>query len=182
MAGAPPPEDGTTGLATDFSHVSLDQYSYTAHAGTSYVNHQAAGSSSADTYFPDTSDFYGSTTTQAPPPPPPPPPPHDPDKPWVCDFQYPDGRMCYKKYPRQCDLTKHQKNHSKPTACELCSEGAAEVKGLDRHYITRHPDSRQGKDARRKAREMKDAVCPVCNFDGNGRADNVRRHRKTKGH
>lgn len=77
---------------------------------------------------------------------------------------------------------KHQKNHTRPTACDLCPERFAEQKDLDRHYISHHPDTREGKDAKKKSRQKKNAVCPRCNFDGNGRADNVKRHREKKGH
>ena len=88
MADALPPEDGTTGLTDDFSDFSLDHFS----------SHDAdPGASNADAYILEPSDFYGSTTTQ--------PPPYDPKKPFVCNFQYPNGEMCYVNKPRQCDLT-----------------------------------------------------------------------------
>jgi hypothetical protein len=99
MAGAPPPEDETTDLVADFSHVSLDQFSpYNDDPGASYLSHQAAGASDADTYFPEPSDYNGSSTND-------PPPPFDPENPFVCYFQYQNGKMCYAKRPRQCDLT-----------------------------------------------------------------------------
>ncbi|KAK0737950.1 hypothetical protein B0T18DRAFT_237070 [Schizothecium vesticola] len=181
MAGALPPEDGTTGLADDFSHFSLDHFSldhfssHNANPGASYLSPQVAGASNAGTYFLEPSDLYGSTTPQ-------PPPPFDPKNPFVCDFQHPDGKMCYVKKPRQCDLTKHQKNHTKPTVCGLCDASVAEAKDLGRHYITHHPDSREGQDAKKKSKQKKNAVCPTCKFDGNGRSDNVKRHREAKGH
>lgn len=99
MAGAPFPEDGTTGLTDEFSHVSLDQFSsYNANSGASYLDHQAASALNADTYFPDPSDFYESTTTQ-------PPPPYDPSNPYVCSMYTSRGEVCNQAFQRECDLT-----------------------------------------------------------------------------
>lgn len=99
MAGAPFPEDGTTGLADDFSHVSLNHFpSYNADSGASYLDHQAAGASNAGTYFPEPSDFYEPSTTQPPPPP-------DPSNPHVCGMYTSRGEVCNLAFPRECDLT-----------------------------------------------------------------------------
>lgn len=99
MAGAPPLEDGTTGLTDDFSHVSLNHFpSYNADPGVFYLDHQAAGASNAETYFPEPSDFYEPTTTQ-------PPPPHDPSNLHVCGMCDSRGDVCNQAFPRECDLT-----------------------------------------------------------------------------
>jgi hypothetical protein len=99
MAGAPPPEDGTIGLVANFSLVSLDQFSsYNDNPDASYLSYQAAGASNADTYFPEPSDYNEFPTNE-------PPPPFDPMNPFVCGFQDQNGKICYAKRPRQCDLT-----------------------------------------------------------------------------
>lgn len=99
MSGAPPLEDGTTGLTSDFSHVSLNQFSsYNVNPGASYLDHQAAGASNGGTYFPEPSDFYEPTNTQ-------PPTPHDPSNPHVCGMYTSRGEVCNLAFPRECDLT-----------------------------------------------------------------------------
>jgi len=42
-------------------------------------------------------------------------------------------RPCKKVFTRQCDLRRHQKNHTKPSKCPKCSKGFPSPKDLERH-------------------------------------------------
>ncbi|KAK5661877.1 hypothetical protein OQA88_9985 [Cercophora sp. LCS_1] len=87
---------------------------------------------------------------------------------------------CEKVYRRLCDLTKHQRNHSRPIKCKYCKEegrevpGFAQEKGLLRHYKVRHQDRDEA-----KSEKVKDinAPCPVCGESM--RKDNMKRHFET---
>jgi len=80
---------------------------------------------------------------------------------------------CDKRYKLPYQLRKHERIHSKPCKCSLCSYSTAQRKDLDRHYWTTHenyarehniPDDKIG--------------CPYCRE--RGRSDNIRRHIRRK--
>ncbi|KAK1749338.1 hypothetical protein QBC47DRAFT_152638 [Echria macrotheca] len=96
------------------------------------------------------------------------------DNNYVCELQNKHGNLCGKKFPRQCDLTKHQKNHSRPTPCEHCPLGFAERKDLERHMNTHHPY-----EAAVEGLKKDEKLCPLmCGYKG--RADNLKRHVEKK--
>ncbi|KAK4232933.1 hypothetical protein C8A03DRAFT_19887 [Achaetomium macrosporum] len=92
------------------------------------------------------------------------------DYPFVCDY---DG--CNKGFNRQCDLDKHQNNHTKRRKCEYCDAGGAETKDLNRHMWTHHPDL-----ARQLGVPREWDRCSKCGYAA--RKDNVKRHKDRKGH
>ncbi|KAI9891658.1 MAG: copper-binding transcription factor [Vezdaea aestivalis] len=54
-------------------------------------------------------------------------------------------RQCNKEFPRNCDLTKHEKTHTRPwkcsePTCEFATRGWPTEKERDRHYSDRHMD------------------------------------------
>lgn len=96
---------------------------------------------------------------------------------YVCDWQDEYGNLCGKKCPRQCDLTKHQKNHNRPTPCEICGHGLAEKKDLKRHMTKYHPNESAAKGIKKDEKPCPLIGCP----DGyKGRPDNLKRHVMTK--
>ncbi|KAL2132275.1 hypothetical protein VTI74DRAFT_3989 [Chaetomium olivicolor] len=96
--------------------------------------------------------------------------PTDPEEPFACTE---DG--CSNRYRRQCDLDKHMNNHIKPRHCKLCPFRGAENKDLNRHMWSNHPDV-----ARKWGVPREEEQCPVCGH--RARKDNMKRHRKMKGH
>lgn len=185
MTSVPPGDDETTSFAANPSHVNLDNLSYDATADPGPSNHfPLPGVSSLGAHFPETSDLYGDyyspstqdlTDIQAAAP-------VDPQKPWVCRMMTSKGEVCSKAYSRQCDLTKHQKNHTRPCLCLYCNKGFGENKELDRHYRSQHSGTPLAMEAKDRGKSRKNAVCPQCGYEGNGRSDNVTRHMEKKGH
>ncbi|KAK3348745.1 hypothetical protein B0T25DRAFT_228818 [Lasiosphaeria hispida] len=88
----------------------------------------------------------------------------------VCGFDAGSG-PCGRKFPRKCDLKKHQKNHKRPTKCPYCGEGFAENKDLRRHERVHHSSEVGTRGA--------DFSCPSCPYVTN-RDDNLKRHCNTK--
>ncbi|KAK3997839.1 hypothetical protein QBC44DRAFT_46142 [Cladorrhinum sp. PSN332] len=84
-------------------------------------------------------------------------------------------------FSRPCDLRKHQNNHTRPRACDICPESDdprrpsrfAERKDLHRHYWTNHPDYARGNNIPNDRME-----CPFCTYKS--RSDNVLRHIEKK--
>ncbi|KAK0666629.1 hypothetical protein QBC41DRAFT_397822 [Cercophora samala] len=70
------------------------------------------------------------------------------------------------------ELRKHQKNHRRPTRCEICGEGYAERKDLDRHRLKDHGDHASVRNDKRAQKQKK--RCEVCGRTQ--RADNLKRH------
>ncbi|KAH6616118.1 hypothetical protein B0J18DRAFT_296561 [Chaetomium sp. MPI-SDFR-AT-0129] len=99
-----------------------------------------------------------------------PPVPNPSNKPFPCDW-----RGCTRGFNRQCDLDKHKNNHLYPRQCQYCPESKAEMKDLNRHMWTHHPD-----DARALKIPKEEDTCNVCGYSG--RTDNVKRHREKKKH
>ncbi|KAK0710560.1 hypothetical protein B0T21DRAFT_416103 [Apiosordaria backusii] len=75
-------------------------------------------------------------------------------------------------YDQPGELRKHQKNHRKPTKCNICGSGFAERKDVDRHKLKHHRDHPHVRADRRAQRQ--EVRCEVCGQ--RGRADNIRRH------
>jgi hypothetical protein len=97
---------------------------------------------------------------------------------YVCEWRDPEHHnLCGKGYARQCDLTKHQKNHSRPTPCDYCSRGFAERSDLERHMTKHHPNESAEKGLKKKE---KPCPSPDCPDRYKGRPDNLKRHVKTK--
>jgi len=86
-----------------------------------------------------------------------------------------DQRGCDKVFPRQCDLTKHQRNHSRPISCQFCPrsefKGVAQNKDLYRHYWIKHPEWAAANNIPKE-----EATCPRCGKTK--RSDNIKRHRE----
>lgn len=184
------PSDETIQLTDDFSHVNLDNLiPNTAEPGPSnYFNAQAAPAA-PDTYLPNTLGFDNTSdasalptnTEQLDPSQYPNHPPIDPEKPFICYYPNKNNETCFKGYRRACDLTKHQKNHKRDLICVYCPEGFPEQKDRDRHYVTHHSGTPEAAKAKNKAKASRSAICS-CGYDGNGRPDNVKRHRDKLGH
>jgi hypothetical protein len=71
--------------------------------------------------------------------------------------------------------SKHINNHIKPRECPICHKGGAEMKDLNRHMWTHHPD-----EAWTLGVPREEAQCEICEYSG--RKDNVKRHKDKKGH
>lgn len=65
--------------------------------------------------------------------------------------------------------SKHQKNHKKPTHCEVCPKTFAERKDKIRHMTTNHPN-----ESAALGIEKDERPCPLCSYKGRG--DNLKRH------
>lgn len=70
------------------------------------------------------------------------------------------------------ELRKHQKNHRRPTECNICGKGFAEQKDLDRHKLKSHGDRADVRADKRVQRHKK--RCEICGRTQ--RADNMKRH------
>jgi hypothetical protein len=66
-------------------------------------------------------------------------------------------------------------NHTKPRECPICQKGGAEMKDLNRHMWTHHPD-----EAWELGVPKEEAQCEKCEYSG--RKDNVKRHKDKKQH
>jgi hypothetical protein len=171
MAGQQPAPDRTGLQLDEFENLSLYQQDSTTGATMPYtVIPDYTLPEQPSNYVPF--QVQGGPSTSIPPPRTRPSP--DPDRPYVCE----DEECNFKAFKRQCDLTKHQKNHRKPTLCPYpgCERGGeangfAEKKDLDRHIRRSHPDLEQQLNLPRDERS-----CPLEDCSYHGRYDNVRRH------
>jgi len=85
-------------------------------------------------------------------------------------------KHCERTFPKQCLLTRHLRNHTKPLSCQLCpsgEHGVAQFKDLHRHYWSNH---RLYAEENMIPKEWDN--CPNPNCDYEGRKDNVKRHQK----
>ncbi|KAK0617561.1 hypothetical protein B0T14DRAFT_272904 [Immersiella caudata] len=78
---------------------------------------------------------------------------------------------CDKAFPKACDLKKHERNHTKPIKCDLCSRFFVETKARNGHLWARHPEY-----AVKMAIPSYRVSCPVKPCPYVGRGDNVQRH------
>jgi len=85
---------------------------------------------------------------------------------------------CPQVFQRQFELTKHERTHTKPLSCHLCSNGyigAAEQKDLNRHFWVHH------KSYARSSNKPKDSgTCNDCGQEF--RSDNLKRHQQRAKH
>ncbi|KAK4101253.1 hypothetical protein N658DRAFT_486283 [Parathielavia hyrcaniae] len=123
--------------------------------GFDYYNHYYTQDAGNQQYGPDDGDFAPAGPSSAP---------AGPERPYKCTFT-----GCTHSERRQCDLTKHMKNHTKPNKCDICVAGGAETKDLNRHMWTNHPA-----EAKRRGVPKDEVQCPGCEYKG--RKDNVKRH------
>ena len=70
----------------------------------------------------------------------------DPGKPFACGWVDPRRGACDRAYGRECDLTKHQRNHTRPIPCPECPSKELEYrfpekKELYRHMTRAHADA-----------------------------------------
>jgi len=92
------------------------------------------------------------------------------DLPFVCQWE-----GCTNAYPRQCDLDKHIKNHTKRRRCDICGAGGAETKDLNRHMWAHHTEV-----ARERGLLKEEDRCGMCGYWA--RKDNLKRHKDYHGH
>ncbi|KAK4204540.1 hypothetical protein QBC40DRAFT_91366 [Triangularia verruculosa] len=93
-----------------------------------------------------------------------------------CLFIADDGSECRgsRLYKLPGELRKHQKNHRKPTVCDICQKGFAEKKDVDRHKLKYHSDD---PSVRSDKRVQKHKVrCSILGCPYRARPDNVKRH------
>jgi hypothetical protein len=95
---------------------------------------------------------------------------------FFCDWIDPDTNVpCEGIFPRECDLTKHYRNHSKPVYCLSagCTNHFAENKDMHRHMWAHHPMEAEQLHLPGGAR----IHCPEvsCVYKTN-RTDNLKRH------
>ncbi|KAK4041592.1 hypothetical protein C8A01DRAFT_34317 [Parachaetomium inaequale] len=90
---------------------------------------------------------------------------------------YPKCKSKKKVFTLQCQLRKHQNNHTRPWKCRYCTtfKGGAERKDLARHVRTRHPDLHEVRGDKANWKEV--VHCERCGKEM--RADNLKRHLKT---
>ncbi|KAK4446529.1 hypothetical protein QBC34DRAFT_148794 [Podospora aff. communis PSN243] len=101
---------------------------------------------------------------------------------FFCGWVYEDGERCLAGFsgtpgfPRECDLTKHYRNHTKPVFCLVacCSCRFAENKDMYRHMRTKHPT-----EAKEQGISGNQVYCSEvgCLYKTN-RPDNLKRHRE----
>ncbi|CZR52424.1 uncharacterized protein PAC_02301 [Phialocephala subalpina] len=48
------------------------------------------------------------------------------------------NKVCNKTFARQCDLRRHEKNHTRSSKCSHCSRGFPSPKDLERHFNSKH--------------------------------------------
>ncbi|KAE8445131.1 hypothetical protein EG329_013733 [Mollisiaceae sp. DMI_Dod_QoI] len=54
-----------------------------------------------------------------------------------CTFSI-GNKVCNKTFNRQCDLRRHEKNHTRSSKCNHCNRGFPSAKDLERHFNSRH--------------------------------------------
>ncbi|PMD17210.1 hypothetical protein NA56DRAFT_752560 [Hyaloscypha hepaticicola] len=86
---------------------------------------------------------------------------------------------CFKVFPKQHKLTKHEKIHTKPLLCHLCPDGdyggAAERKELNRHFWVYHAEYAESHNIPKEW-----GTCDDCGKEC--RSDNLTRHQKKAKH
>ncbi|KAH8760949.1 hypothetical protein F5882DRAFT_523089 [Hyaloscypha sp. PMI_1271] len=82
---------------------------------------------------------------------------------------------CGREFSKQYELTKHERNHTKPLSCEICHERKAQRKDLDRHYRTEHPSYAQSHNIPEISKK-----CEDCGLKA--RSDNLKRHQRNAKH
>ncbi|KUJ12515.1 uncharacterized protein LY89DRAFT_688190 [Mollisia scopiformis] len=56
---------------------------------------------------------------------------------YTCTFTT-SNKVCNKKFIRQCDLRRHEKNHGRAFKCSHCTRGFPSPKDRERHFNSRH--------------------------------------------
>ncbi|KAK0612077.1 hypothetical protein B0T14DRAFT_571912 [Immersiella caudata] len=107
-------------------------------------------------------------------------PTNNPDNQFFCDWVYDDNQPCGLDFPKQHELTKHYRNHTKPVRCLVadCSHGSAEKKDMHRHMWTNHPSEAEMLGIPGTRIHCPASECPY----NTKRPDNMKRHRETMDH
>ncbi|KAH8774157.1 hypothetical protein BGZ57DRAFT_982598 [Hyaloscypha finlandica] len=82
---------------------------------------------------------------------------------------------CGRAFSKQFELTKHERNHTKPLSCEVCQKSKAQQKDLNRHYWSHHRSYAQSHNIQRVLKE-----CDDCGLEA--RSDNLKRHQQNAKH
>lgn len=62
----------------------------------------------------------------------------DPGKPFACGWVDPRKGACDKAYGRECELTKHQRNHTRPIPCPECPSTELKYRFPENKELYRH--------------------------------------------